>query len=98
MVKKFYVTTAIDYVNAKPHIGHAFEKVLADAIARWKKQQGEKVSFDWNRRKRTEKMLWLRRKKEFPQRSLWIGILNFLLYFLKYKFYFGEYLFLLWFY
>ena len=45
MVKKFYVTTAIDYVNAKPHIGHAFEKVLADAIARWKKQQGEKVFF-----------------------------------------------------
>ena len=32
--KKFYVTTAIDYVNAKPHIGHAFEKVLADEIGR----------------------------------------------------------------
>lgn len=43
--KKFYVTTAIDYVNAKPHIGHAFEKVLADAICRWKKLKGEKVFF-----------------------------------------------------
>lgn len=32
---KFYITTAIDYVNAKPHIGHAYEKILADAIARW---------------------------------------------------------------
>lgn len=37
MEKKFYVTTAIDYVNSKPHIGHAFEKVLADAIIRWNK-------------------------------------------------------------
>ena len=35
--KKFYVTTAIDYVNAPPHIGHAFEKVIADALVRWKK-------------------------------------------------------------
>ncbi len=45
MVKKFYVTTAIDYVNARPHIGHAFEKVLADALVRWKKRKGEKVFF-----------------------------------------------------
>ena len=45
MKKKFYVTTAIDYVNARPHVGHAFEKVLADAIARWRRQKGEKVFF-----------------------------------------------------
>lgn len=45
MPKKFYITTAIDYVNASPHIGHAFEKVLADAIARWRKLKGEKVWF-----------------------------------------------------
>jgi methionyl-tRNA synthetase len=45
MVKKFYLTTAIDYVNAAPHIGHAFEKVLADAIARWHRLQGDKVWF-----------------------------------------------------
>lgn len=44
-MKKFYITTAIDYVNAKPHIGHAFEKVLADAIARHHRQSGEKVWF-----------------------------------------------------
>lgn len=43
--KKFYVTTAIDYVNAKPHIGHAFEKVIADALVRWKKLKGEKIWF-----------------------------------------------------
>jgi len=45
MVKKFYVTTAIDYVNAKPHIGHAFEKVLADALIRWHKLKDEKTWF-----------------------------------------------------
>ncbi len=45
MVKKFYVTTAIDYVNAEPHIGHAFEKVIADALARWHKLKGERVFF-----------------------------------------------------
>jgi methionyl-tRNA synthetase len=43
--KKFYITTAIDYVNARPHIGHAFEKTLADAIARWHILQDEKVWF-----------------------------------------------------
>ncbi|MDO8528557.1 MAG: methionine--tRNA ligase [Nanoarchaeota archaeon] len=43
--KKFYVTTAIDYVNAEPHIGHAYQKIIADAISRWHKQKGEKVWF-----------------------------------------------------
>jgi len=43
--KKFYITTAIAYVNARPHIGYAFEEVLADAIARWHRQKGEKVWF-----------------------------------------------------
>lgn len=43
--KKFYVTTAIDYVNARPHIGHAFEKTLADAIIKWHKLNGEKTFF-----------------------------------------------------
>jgi methionyl-tRNA synthetase len=41
--KKFYVTTAIDYVNAAPHVGHAFEKVLADALARWHRLKGDDV-------------------------------------------------------
>ncbi len=43
--KKFYVTTAIDYVNAAPHVGHAFEKVLADVLVRWKKLKGESTWF-----------------------------------------------------
>ena len=43
--KTFYITTAVDYVNAPPHIGHAFEKVLADALARWKRLQEKDVFF-----------------------------------------------------
>ena len=43
--KKFYVTTAIDYPNAEPHIGHAYQKVLADVLARWHKLFGEDVWF-----------------------------------------------------
>jgi len=45
MTKTFYITTAIDYVNGNPHIGHAYEKILADAIARWHRLQGTKVWF-----------------------------------------------------
>jgi len=45
MKNKFYITTAIDYVNARPHVGHAFEKVLADAIARWHSLNGNDVFF-----------------------------------------------------
>lgn len=40
---KFYITTAIPYVNARPHIGHALEFVQADVIARTHRQKGEDV-------------------------------------------------------
>ncbi len=43
--KTFYITTAIDYVNAKPHCGHLYEKAIADAIARWHRLLGEDVFF-----------------------------------------------------
>lgn len=43
--KKFYVTTGIDYVNAPPHVGHAYEKICADIIARWHRLKGENVFF-----------------------------------------------------
>ncbi len=45
MTSKFYITTAIDYVNAEPHIGHAYEKIFADIIARWHRLRGEDVFF-----------------------------------------------------
>ena len=41
----YYITTAIDYTNAAPHIGHAYEKVLADVIARYQRQCGREVFF-----------------------------------------------------
>lgn len=43
MNKKFYITTAIAYTSRKPHIGNAYDIVLADAIARHKKSQGYDV-------------------------------------------------------
>src|SRR3972149_12170250 len=43
MNKKFYVTAAIPYVNAAPHIGHALEFIQVDAIARYHKLLGEEV-------------------------------------------------------
>src|SRR5207237_9891327 len=45
MPKTFYITTAIDYTNSPPHVGHAYEKVLADVIARYHRLKGEKVFF-----------------------------------------------------
>jgi methionyl-tRNA synthetase len=41
----FYITTAIDYPNGVPHIGHAYEKICADAIARFKRLDGYDVYF-----------------------------------------------------
>jgi methionyl-tRNA synthetase len=43
--KTFFVTTAIDYVNAEPHFGHAYQKIAADVLARWHKLLGEDVNF-----------------------------------------------------
>src|SRR3990167_187279 len=42
-MKKFYITTAIPYVNARPHLGHALEFIQADTIARFHRQKGEEV-------------------------------------------------------
>src|SRR5712692_7688641 len=43
--QKFYVTTAIDYVNGAPHLGHAYERTGADALARLHRQRGDDVFF-----------------------------------------------------
>jgi methionyl-tRNA synthetase len=43
--RKFYLTTAIDYPNSRPHIGTAFEKIGADVQARYRRQQGYAVRF-----------------------------------------------------
>jgi methionyl-tRNA synthetase len=43
--KNYYITTAIPYVNAKPHIGNAMDYILADSLARYQKQAGNEVFF-----------------------------------------------------
>ena len=45
MGEPFYITTAISYPNGPPHIGHAYEAIAADAIARFQRQQGRDVRF-----------------------------------------------------
>src|SRR5271155_5480244 len=45
MSKRFYITTAIDYVNGQPHLGHAYEKIVADVIARARRSLGQEVFF-----------------------------------------------------
>ena len=45
MNKAFYLTTAIDYANGSPHLGHAYEKILADVITRTKRLNGVKTHF-----------------------------------------------------
>ena len=42
---RFYLTTAIDYANGEPHIGHALEKIGADVIARYHRARGDDVHF-----------------------------------------------------
>ncbi|MDR7481552.1 MAG: methionine--tRNA ligase [Armatimonadota bacterium] len=44
-MERFFITTAIDYVNASPHIGHAYEKIVADALARYHRLFGHAVFF-----------------------------------------------------
>jgi len=45
MSKRFYITTAIDYVNGQPHLGHAYEKIVTDVIARARRSLGQEVFF-----------------------------------------------------
>jgi methionyl-tRNA synthetase len=45
MTKPFYITTPLYYVNAKPHIGHAYTNILCDTFARWNRLIGREVFF-----------------------------------------------------
>ena len=45
MSQPFYITTAIAYPNGKPHIGHAYEAIATDAIARFQRLNGREVCF-----------------------------------------------------
>ena len=67
--KRFYVTTAIDYVNAAPHVGHAFEKVLADALVRWHKVKGEETWFLTGTDENAQKNVQVAKEKGIPVRD-----------------------------
>ncbi len=43
--RPYYITTAIPYANGAPHIGHAYERIATDAIARFKRLDGYDVLF-----------------------------------------------------
>ena len=45
MAKSFFITTAIDYSNGQPHLGHAYEKIIADVLARSRVCFGEQAFF-----------------------------------------------------
>ena len=45
MTTPFYITTAINYPNGRPHVGHAYEAICADAIARFRRLEGRDVRF-----------------------------------------------------
>jgi len=61
--KKFYITTAIDYVNGLPHIGHAFEKIQTDVVARYHRSLGENVLFLTGTDENSLKMFKQQKKK-----------------------------------
>ena len=44
-MSQFYVTTPIYYVNAEPHLGHAYTTIVGDALARWHRLLGDDVTF-----------------------------------------------------
>ena len=44
-VTRFYVTTPIYYVNAEPHLGHAYTTIVGDALTRWHRLLGDDVKF-----------------------------------------------------
>ena len=46
-MKKIYITTAIPYVNASPHIGHALELVQSDCLARYYRALGHDIFWSW---------------------------------------------------
>jgi methionyl-tRNA synthetase len=45
MAEPFYITTAISYPNGPPHIGHAYEAIATDVIARFQRSMGRDVRF-----------------------------------------------------
>lgn len=66
----FYITTAISYPNGKPHIGHAYEAIAADAIARFNRQAGRDVRFQTGTDEHGLKMVQTARERGVDVRDL----------------------------
>ncbi|WP_299649157.1 methionine--tRNA ligase [Sphingomonas bacterium] len=69
MADPFYITTAIHYPNGRPHIGHAYEMVAADAIARFQRQAGRDVLFQTGTDEHGLKMAQAARERGIPTRE-----------------------------
>ncbi|MGL4242170.1 MAG: methionine--tRNA ligase [Beijerinckiaceae bacterium] len=67
---KFYITTAISYPNGAPHIGHAYELIASDAIARFKRLDGYDVFFMTGTDEHGLKMVQTAEKEGVPVREL----------------------------
>ena len=70
MAEPFYITTAISYPNGRPHIGHAYELIAADAIARFKRLDGYDVFFLTGTDEHGQKMLQTAAKEGVTVRDL----------------------------
>ncbi|MFL6734684.1 MAG: methionine--tRNA ligase, partial [Sphingomicrobium sp.] len=65
----YYITTAISYPNGRPHIGHAYEAIAADAIARFQRSQGRDVRFQTGTDEHGLKMAQAARAEDVPPRE-----------------------------
>ena len=70
MPDPFYITTAINYPNGRPHIGHAYEAVATDAIARFQRLRGKDVYFQTGTDEHGLKMAQTAREKGMPPAEL----------------------------
>jgi methionyl-tRNA synthetase len=70
MAEPYYITTAISYPNGRPHIGHAYEAIAADAIARFQRQAGRDVRFQTGTDEHGLKMVQTARDRGVEVRAL----------------------------
>jgi methionyl-tRNA synthetase len=70
MAEPYYITTAIHYPNGRPHIGHAYEMIAADAIARFQRQAGREVLFQTGTDEHGLKMVKTARDRGVEVRAL----------------------------
>ena len=76
-MSRFYITTAIDYANGDPHLGHAYEKIGADAIARYHRLRGDDVWFLIGMDEHGQKVAQTAEKQGVPPQQFVDEIANF---------------------